>query len=178
MSRGGLASRITICVHADVARLLATVQRAVAAHARHHGELDSRGSSTKRFATIRQSSLSAIHPASRRGELGGNHPRPPRPDRIKSQRLPNILPPVLSDDPQSLALLLASHGFGHPVRLDYGSGHELSFVLVLNRLVRSGTLARWSRRKGKERATEGVEAEEAETIALAEDDLVLRVFPR
>jgi serine/threonine-protein phosphatase 2A activator len=57
---------------------------------------------------------------------------------------------------QLLPLLLRSHAFGHPVRLDYGSGHELSFVLALFVCVRMGYI------NGEEE----------------EDDLVLRVFPR
>lgn len=66
-----------------------------------------------------------------------------------------------------LPLLLQSHAFGHPVRLDYGSGHELSFVLSLFVMVQMGYIGHL--RAGSEEAEDG-EAEE--------DDLVLRVFPR
>ncbi len=65
------------------------------------------------------------------------------------------LPPKLTD--QLLPLLLNSYAFGHPTRLDYGTGHELAFVLGLWCCVASG----WA----------GVDENE-------EDDLILRVFPR
>jgi hypothetical protein len=79
---------------------------------------------------------------------------------VNTQRLPLILPPTLSSDPYILALLVHSHAFGHPVRLDYGSGHELGFVLALWRLVRIGWVG----------AGDDGEKEQ--------DELVLRVFPR
>jgi hypothetical protein len=72
------------------------------------------------------------------------------------QRLPTELPTPPDVTEQLLPLLLRSHAFGHPVRLDYGSGHELSFVLALYVCVRMGYIS------GEEE----------------EDDLVLRVFPR
>ncbi|TXT16050.1 hypothetical protein VHUM_00553 [Vanrija humicola] len=64
------------------------------------------------------------------------------------------LPPHLRA--QILPLLLQSHAFGHPTRLDYGTGHELAFALALFCCVVSG----W------------VGPEDAQ------DELVLRVFPR
>lgn len=64
------------------------------------------------------------------------------------------MPPYLVE--QLLPLLLESHAFGHPRRLDYGTGHELAFVLGLWCCVVSG----W------------IEDEEAQ------DGLILRVFPR
>ncbi|BEJ12469.1 hypothetical protein CspHIS471_0209290 [Cutaneotrichosporon sp. HIS471] len=68
--------------------------------------------------------------------------------------LPTSLPPYLLD--QLLPLLLQSHAFGHPTRLDYGTGHELAFILGLWTCVVSG----WA------------------GDADAQDQLVLRVFPR
>jgi serine/threonine-protein phosphatase 2A activator len=56
---------------------------------------------------------------------------------------------------QLLPLLLQSHAFGHPTRIDYGTGHELAFALALWCCVASGWIS------GKD-----------------EDELVLRVFPR
>lgn len=64
------------------------------------------------------------------------------------------MPPHLKE--QLLPLLLQSHAFGHPTRLDYGTGHELAFVLGLWCCVVSG----WA---GDEDA---------------QDALILRVFPR
>lgn len=75
-----------------------------------------------------------------------------------TQRLPTELPTPPDVTAQILPLLLRSHAFGHPVRLDYGSGHELSFVLALFVCVQMGYF--------------GANGEEEE------DDLVLRVFPR
>ena len=74
------------------------------------------------------------------------------------QRLPTELPTPSNVSAELLPLLLRSHAFGHPVRLDYGSGHELSFVLALFVCVRMGYF--------------GGDGEDEE------DDLVLRVFPR
>jgi len=56
---------------------------------------------------------------------------------------------------QILPLLIKSHAFGHPTRIDYGTGHELAFMLALWCCVVSGWI-------GPE----------------DEDELVLRVFPR
>lgn len=57
---------------------------------------------------------------------------------------------------QVLPLLIKSHAFGHPTRIDYGTGHELAFVLSLWCCVVAGWVA--------------TEQEQ--------DELVLRVFPR
>lgn len=70
--------------------------------------------------------------------------------------MPNI-PLTLVD--QILPLLIQSNAFGHTTRLDYGTGHELAFVLALWCCVISG----WIGGQGKE---------------AEEDELVLRVFPR
>jgi serine/threonine-protein phosphatase 2A activator len=67
------------------------------------------------------------------------------------------LPPHLAD--QIIPLLTDSNAFGHTTRLDYGTGHELAFVLALWCCVVSG----WIGGSGKEEE---------------EDELVLRVFPR
>lgn len=64
------------------------------------------------------------------------------------------MPPHLAE--QLLPLLLQSHAFGHPTRLDYGTGHELAFELGLWCCVVSGWIG------GED----------------AQDDLILRVFPR
>ena len=66
---------------------------------------------------------------------------------------PSISPALVS---QLLPLLIDSTAFGQPTRLDYGTGHELAFVLGLWCCVVSGF----------------VDGEEVE------DELVLRVFPR
>jgi len=82
---------------------------------------------------------------------------------IQKQRLPTLvasfqdIPPALP--PQLLPLLLNSYAFGHPIRLDYGTGHELAFVLGLRCCVASGWVG------GEEKEDE-------------EDELVLRVFTR
>lgn len=57
---------------------------------------------------------------------------------------------------QVLPLFLNSHAFGHPTRMDYGTGHELAFALALWCCVVAGWVA----------------SEDDQ------DDLVLRVFPR
>ncbi|GMK59923.1 hypothetical protein CspeluHIS016_0901400 [Cutaneotrichosporon spelunceum] len=75
-------------------------------------------------------------------------------DKRLPSHLPENLPPHLRD--QLLPLLIQSHGFGHPTRLDYGTGHELAFILALWVCVVSG----WA------------------GDADAQDQLVLRVFPR
>ncbi|KAI5450584.1 Serine/threonine-protein phosphatase 2A activator 1 [Naganishia albida] len=79
---------------------------------------------------------------------------------LVEERLPSALPTPPEVTDQILPLLLQSHAFGHPVRLDYGSGHELSFVLALFTMVQMEYFGR------------GEEGEKEE------DDLVLRVFPR
>ncbi|WWD08946.1 hypothetical protein V865_007061 [Kwoniella europaea PYCC6329] len=61
---------------------------------------------------------------------------------------------------QILPLLLNSHAFGHPVRIDYGTGHELAFVMGLYTCVISGWI--------------GGEGEKENE----EDELILRVFAR
>ena len=61
---------------------------------------------------------------------------------------------------QLLPLLINSSAFGHATRLDYGTGHELAFVLGLWCCVVSGWIG-----------GEGQEEEE-------EDELVLRVFTK
>ncbi|KAK4685880.1 serine/threonine-protein phosphatase 2A activator, partial [Tremellales sp. Uapishka_1] len=83
--------------------------------------------------------------------------------KLVEERLPLILasapsmPPLLL--PQLLPLLIDSHAFGHPVRIDYGTGHELAFVMGLFTCVVSG----WIGGEGKEEE---------------EDELILRVFTR
>ncbi|KAL7418719.1 Serine/threonine-protein phosphatase 2A activator 1 [Cryptotrichosporon argae] len=77
--------------------------------------------------------------------------------KIVEERVPaffDAAPPALRS--QLRALLVDSHAFGHPTRLDYGTGHELAFALGLWCVVVSG----WT-------------ADEDE-----EDELVLRVFAR
>ncbi|WWC58169.1 uncharacterized protein I303_100705 [Kwoniella dejecticola CBS 10117] len=61
---------------------------------------------------------------------------------------------------QLLPLLLNSYAFGHPVRIDYGTGHELAFVLALWVCVISGWIG-----------SEGAKEDE-------EDELILRVFTK
>ncbi|WVQ76163.1 hypothetical protein IAR50_005818 [Cryptococcus sp. DSM 104548] len=80
-----------------------------------------------------------------------------------SYRLPPLLaswslPPHLRSQLQPL--LLNSHAFGHPTRLDYGTGHELAFVLGLWCCVVPG----WIGGEGDKEAEE--------------DELVLWVFTR
>jgi serine/threonine-protein phosphatase 2A activator len=60
---------------------------------------------------------------------------------------------------QLLPLLLNSNAFGHATRLDYGTGHELAFMLGLWCCVVSG----WVGGEGKEDE---------------EDEMILRVFAR
>lgn len=75
--------------------------------------------------------------------------------------------PAYFDDPsipeqlpaQLLPLLLNSNAFGHATRLDYGTGHELAFILGLWCCVVSG----WVGGEGKEHE---------------EDEMILRVFAR
>ncbi|KAL1413219.1 Serine/threonine-protein phosphatase 2A activator 1 [Vanrija albida] len=76
------------------------------------------------------------------------------PALLDAEAAANPLPPHLRA--QILPLLLDSHAFGHPTRLDYGTGHEAAFMLALFCCVVAG----W------------VGPEDAQ------DELVLRVFPR
>ncbi|OCF41654.1 serine/threonine-protein phosphatase 2A activator 1 [Kwoniella heveanensis CBS 569] len=78
------------------------------------------------------------------------------PELFKSSSMP---PNLLS---QFLPLLLDSHAFGHPVRIDYGTGHELAFVLAMYVCTIPGWIGGGI-----------LEEKQAE-----EDELVLRVFPR
>ncbi|WWD22529.1 serine/threonine-protein phosphatase 2A activator 1 [Kwoniella shandongensis] len=83
-------------------------------------------------------------------------------NKIVQERLPALLesynlPSNLLS--QLIPLLINSHAFGHPTRLDYGTGHELAFVLGLWCCVVSG----WIGGEGKEDE---------------EDELILRVFTR
>ena len=64
-----------------------------------------------------------------------------------------------------LELWIGGNAWGHETRLDYGTGHELAFVLGLWVLVKRGWIA----------AGSDVELDKGED---EEDDLVLRVFPR
>jgi serine/threonine-protein phosphatase 2A activator len=59
-----------------------------------------------------------------------------------------------------LDLWIGGNAWGHETRLDYGTGHELAFVLGLWVLVKRGWLG----------AEAGADRDE--------DDLILRVFPR
>ncbi|CAD6569291.1 MAG: Serine/threonine-protein phosphatase 2A activator 1 [Tremellales sp. Tagirdzhanova-0007] len=83
--------------------------------------------------------------------------------KLVEERLPPLLmsfrnlPQALPS--QLLPLLLNSYAFGHPTRLDYGTGHELAFVLALWCCVVAG----WIGGEGKEDE---------------EDELILRVFSR
>ncbi|WVO16762.1 serine/threonine-protein phosphatase 2A activator 1 [Cryptococcus depauperatus] len=83
--------------------------------------------------------------------------------KLLQERLPTLLntwnlPKYLFA--QVCPLFLNSHAFGHPTRLDYGTGHELAFVLGLWCCVVSGWVG-----------GEGDKEDE-------EDELILRVFPR
>ncbi|TYJ51490.1 serine/threonine-protein phosphatase 2A activator 1 [Cryptococcus floricola] len=83
--------------------------------------------------------------------------------KLLQERIPPLLaswslPPHLKSQLQPL--LLNSHAFGHPTRLDYGTGHELAFVLGLWCCVVPGWI--------------GGEGEKEDE----EDELVLRVFTR
>ena len=83
--------------------------------------------------------------------------------KLVEQRVPPLVdafegaPSQLSG--QIIPLLINSTAFGHPTRLDYGTGHELAFVLALWCSVVSGWIG-------------GEDKEDQE------DQLVLRVFPR
>ncbi|KAJ9100972.1 hypothetical protein QFC19_005368 [Naganishia cerealis] len=91
--------------------------------------------------------------------------------KLVEDRLPTALPTPSEVTAEVLPLLLKSHAFGHPVRLDYGSGHELSFVLSLFVMVQMGYVGHLRKDEGE---AEGQPVDgDAE-----EDDLVLRVFPR
>lgn len=83
-------------------------------------------------------------------------------DWTDDQRLPRFfedtaIPRHLPE--QLLPLLINSTAFGHAIRLDYGTGHELAFVLGLWCCVVSGWI--------------GGEDTEAD-----EDELILRVFAK
>jgi len=65
-----------------------------------------------------------------------------------------------------LDLWIGGNAWGHETRLDYGTGHELAFVLGLWVLVKRG----WLARDGDVKAETGGNGDE--------DDLILRVFPR
>ncbi|KAJ9116421.1 hypothetical protein QFC22_004863 [Naganishia vaughanmartiniae] len=86
---------------------------------------------------------------------------------LVEERLPTSLPTPPEITSHILPLLLQSHAFGHPVRLDYGSGHELSFVLSLFVMAQMGYVGHLRD-----------DCKEAEVGEAEEDDLVLRVFPR
>lgn len=73
-----------------------------------------------------------------------------------------------------LTLWIEGNAFGHETRLDYGTGHELAFVLGLWVLVKRawvGVGAGTAAAAGEEQGEEGMGEEE-------EDELVLRVFPK
>ncbi|WWC85833.1 uncharacterized protein L201_000700 [Kwoniella dendrophila CBS 6074] len=83
--------------------------------------------------------------------------------KLVEERLPSLftstsIPTTLL--PQLLPLFLNSYAFGHPVRIDYGTGHELAFVLGLYVCVISGWIG-----------GQGDKEEE-------EDELILRVFTK
>jgi serine/threonine-protein phosphatase 2A activator len=75
------------------------------------------------------------------------------PAYFNDQSIPEPLPAQL------LPLLISSNAFGHATRLDYGTGHELAFILGLWCCVVSG----WVGGEGKEDE---------------EDEMILRVFAR
>ncbi|WVF65934.1 hypothetical protein IAT40_000672 [Kwoniella sp. CBS 6097] len=92
--------------------------------------------------------------------------------KLVEERLPKLftsptIPSHLVD--QLLPLLLDSHAFGHPIRIDYGTGHELAFVLALYVCTIPGWIGGMC--DGGDRGEE--EAKQAE-----EDELISRVFPR
>jgi serine/threonine-protein phosphatase 2A activator len=68
-----------------------------------------------------------------------------------------------------LRIWLEGSAFGHSSRLDYGTGHELAFVLGLWVLVKAGYI-------GGESENEDVNGQR--DLELEEDDLILRVFPK
>jgi hypothetical protein len=74
-----------------------------------------------------------------------------------------------------LRIWLEGSAFGHSSRLDYGTGHELAFVLGLWVLVKGGYIGGGSEIEG-----EGEQREQGEKgdLELEEDDLILRVFPK
>ena len=74
-----------------------------------------------------------------------------------------------------LRIWLEGSAFGHSSRLDYGTGHELAFVLGLWVLVKGGYIGGESEVEG-----EGEQREQGEKgdLELEEDDLILRVFPK
>lgn len=120
-----------------------------------------------------------------------------------AQRLPPLLtaqplPPHLAE--QILPLLLNSTAFGHPTRLDYGTGHELAFMLalwccVVSGYTRSGVDAgadpdagagdgngsgsgNGNGYEGQTSAGATQHADDVKDAEDVEDELVLRVFPR
>ena len=74
-----------------------------------------------------------------------------------------------------LRIWLEGSAFGHSSRLDYGTGHELAFVLGLWVLVKGGYIG-----SGSEIEGEGEQRGQREKgdLELEEDDLILRVFPK
>lgn len=74
-----------------------------------------------------------------------------------------------------LRIWLEGSAFGHSSRLDYGTGHELAFVLGLWVLVKGGYIGGGSEIEG-----EGEQREQGEKgdLELEEADLILRVFPK
>jgi serine/threonine-protein phosphatase 2A activator len=68
-----------------------------------------------------------------------------------------------------LRIWLEGSAFGHSSRLDYGTGHELAFVLGLWVLVKGGYIGAGS---------EGEDVNGQRDLELEEDDLILRVFPK
>ncbi|XAO26636.1 serine/threonine-protein phosphatase 2A activator 1 [Cryptococcus bacillisporus CA1280] len=84
-------------------------------------------------------------------------------NKLLRERLPQLIdswdiPSNLRS--QLLPLLINSHAFGHPTRLDYGTGHELAFVLGLWCCVVPGWIGGDSDKEDEE------------------DELILRVFTR
>lgn len=68
-----------------------------------------------------------------------------------------------------LKIWLEGSAFGHSSRLDYGTGHELAFVLGLWVLVKGGYIGDGS---------EDEDISGQRDLELEEDDLILRVFPK
>jgi hypothetical protein len=68
-----------------------------------------------------------------------------------------------------LRIWLEGSAFGHSSRLDYGTGHELAFVLGLWVLVKGSYI-------GSGSEDENVDGQR--DLELEEDDLILRVFPK
>jgi hypothetical protein len=89
----------------------------------------------------------------------------PHPE-LRSSFLPNAPEQLRST---VLRIWLEGSAFGHSSRLDYGTGHELAFVLGLWVLVKAGYI-------GGESENEDVNGQR--DLELEEDDLILRVFPK